>query len=145
MTLLLLIMRFILGGVFIYSGFSKLIVPIENFVAVIEGYQFLKPQFVQPLAFILPWLELIFGVFLFTGFFSRLSAALLGFFAAIFVTLLTRSLILGLPITECGCFGAGISLAPKQAIFLDSGLFLMAACLTCFPPRLFSLDKKLEK
>jgi len=145
MALLLLIMRLILGAVFVYSGFSKLIAPLENFTAVIEGYRFLNPQFIWPIAFFLPWLELILGTFLFTGFLTRLSAALLGLFSAVFVTLLARSIVLKLSITECGCFGAGISLAPKQALLLDSGLLLMALCLSIFSSSLFSLDKKLQK
>ncbi len=138
-------MRLILGAVFVYSGFSKLIAPLENFTAVIEGYQFLNPQFVRPVAFFLPWLELILGTFLFTGFLTRLSAVLLGLFSAVFVTLLTRSIVLKLSITECGCFGAGISLAPKQALLLDSGLLLMALCLSIFSSSLFSLDQRLQK
>ncbi len=145
MTFLLLLIRLVLGGVFIYSGFSKLITPIENFMAVIEGYQFLKPPFIWPVAFFLPWLELIFGTFLLTGFLTRWSAAFLGLFSATFITLLSRSLILKLPVTECGCFGAGISLGPQQALMLDLGLFLMALCLIFFPCTPFGLDRKMSK
>lgn len=145
MTFLTFLMRIILGGVFIYSGFSKLIAPVESFVAVIESYQFLKPQFIHPVAFVLPWFELILGTFLLTGFLSRLSAAMLSFLSLLFVGLLSRSLLLKLPITECGCFGAGITLAPKQALLLDLGLFLMAICLIICPPRLLTLDARLKK
>ncbi len=145
MALVLLLIRLLLGGIFIYSGFSKLIAPVENFVAVIEAYQFLTPEFIRSVAFILPWLELIFGTFLLTGFLTRMSAFMLALFSATFVGLLARSLILKLPITECGCFGAGISLAPKQALILDLGLFLIAACLIIIPSTIFSLDKRLQK
>lgn len=145
MTSLTFLMRIILAGVFIYSGFSKLIAPVENFVAVIESYQFLKPPFIHPVAFLLPWLELIFGAFLLTGFLSRLSAIMLGIFSLVFAGLLSRSLLLKLPITECGCFGAGIILAPKQALLLDLGLFLMAICLIICPSRLLTLDVRLKK
>lgn len=138
-------MRLIFGGLFVYSGFSKLIAPVENFAAVIESYQFLKPQFVHPIAFLLPWLELVLGAFLLTGFLIRLSTIVLGFFSSFFVGLLTRSLILKLPITECGCFGTGITLAPKQALLLDLGLLLMAICIVISPPQSFSLDARLKK
>lgn len=128
-----------------YSGSSKLIAPLENFIAVIEGYQFLRSEFIRPIAFVLPWLEVILGAFLLTGFLTRASALVLALFSATFVSLLARSLMLKLPITECGCFGAGISLAPKQALILDLGLFVMAVCLTFVPSTLFSLDKRLQK
>lgn len=144
MASLTLLMRFIVGGVFIYSGFSKLIVPVENFVAVIESYQFVKPQFVQPIAWLLPWFELILGTFLLTGFLTRISAILLSLFSLLFVGLLSRSLILKLPITECGCFGAGITLTPQQALLLDLGLLFMAICIIIGPPRRFSLDARLR-
>lgn len=145
MIFVLLLMRLILSGVFIYSGFSKLAAPLENFIAAIEGYQFLNSELIRPVAFLLPWLELIFGTFLLTGFLARLSASMLALFSAVFVGLLTRSLILKLPVTECGCFGAGISLAPHQALILDLGLFLMAVCLIVLPSTVFSLDKRLRK
>ena len=145
MIFILLLMRLILGGIFIYSGFSKLTAPLENFITAIEGYQFLRPELVRPIAFFLPWLELIFGAFLLTGFLTRSSAVVLALFSAVFISLLTRSLILKLPITECGCFGARISFTPHQALFLDSGLFLMAVCLIIVPSTIFSLDKRLQK
>ncbi len=145
MIFILLLMRLILGGIFIYSGFSKLTAPLENFITAIEGYQFLRPELVRPIAFFLPWLELIFGAFLLTGFLTRSSAVVLALFSAVFISLLTRSLILKLPITECGCFGARISFTPHQALFLDSGLFLMAVCLIIIPSTIFSLDKRLQK
>ncbi len=145
MIFVLLLMRLILSGIFIYSGFSKLIAPLENFIAVIEGYQFLKPELVRPIAFFLPWLELIFGTFLLTGFLTRFSTAVLALFSAVFISLLARSLILKFPIAECGCFGAGISLAPHQALLLDVGLFLMAICLIIIPSTTLSLDKRLQK
>ena len=145
MVFVLLLMRLILSGVFIYSGFSKLIAPLENFAAVIEAYQFLKPEWIQPVSFFLPWLELSFGAFLLAGFLTRFSSAFLAFFLLVFMSLLARSLVLKLPVADCGCFGAGISLAPQQALLLDSGLFLLALCLIIFPPRLLSLDERLKQ
>lgn len=131
----LFLIRIFLGGVFFYSGFSKLIDPVENFSAVITSYQVLPAGWVWPVAFFLPWLELIFGTFLVLGFLTRASAAFLAALSGTFIVLLSRSMILKLPITECGCFGAGIVLAPWQALVLDTGLFLMALILILFHPR----------
>ncbi len=145
MNLILLVMRIFLGAVFIYSGWGKLIAPIENFIAAIEGYHFLKQPFVSIVAFLLPWLELIFGTFLVLGYLTRASAAFLGAFLAVFIFLLSRGLMLHLPISECGCFGSGIVLGPWQAILLDSGLLAVSLVMMCSPPRLLSLDKKLHQ
>ena len=145
MTLILFLARAFVGGVFIYSGWEKLMAPIENFKAIIEGYQFLPSTLVTPVAFFVPCFELIFGTFLVLGFLNRTSAVVLGLFLITFITLLSRSLWLRLPISECGCFGSGITLPPWQALILDSGLLILALILIKKRPSIFSLDKRLHQ
>ncbi len=145
MPFILLVLRLFLGGVFVYAGWGKLMAPIENFVAVIEAYQFLKPPFTWLVGNIVPWLELIFGMFLTLGFLTRTSAASLTVFLLVFILLLLRSILLHLPISECGCFGAGITLAPWQALILDAGLLIISLIMIWSRPRLLSLDEKLHK
>ncbi|MBI4372199.1 MAG: DoxX family protein [Candidatus Omnitrophica bacterium] len=145
MGLIQFLMRILVGGIFVYSGWSKLMVPVENFMAVIEGYQFLRPHAIELLATWLPWTELVFGAFLLLGFLTRASAAILGIFLAVFIYLISRSLWLHLPVSECGCFGSGIALAPWQALMLDSGLLLASIVLIIRPPQLWSLDRRLRK
>ena len=140
-----LLMRIVLGAVFIYSGWSKLLSPVENFIAVIQGYQFLKPPFISPTAFILPWLELTLGSFLVLGFLTRFSASVLGIFLLMFIGLLARSILLHLPVSECGCFGSGIVLAPWQAVILDSGLLAVSFILVRRGNALWSLDGFLRR
>ena len=142
---LLVIIRVALGAVFIYSGWEKLMAPFENFEAVIEGYQFLKPPFIFLVAVSFPWLELIFGAFLALGFLIRTSALALSFLLITFLVLLCRSFWLHLPVSECGCFGSGLSLAPWQAIILDIGLLSMAVLTIWLKPYLLSLDQKLRQ
>ena len=145
-SFILIFIRVFVGGVFIYSGWNKLMAPLENFMAVLQGYQFLPLSLILPVAFLVPWLEFIFGVFLALGFLTRSSSAVLGAFLMVFVLLLARSLWLGLPIHECGCFGGGISLSPKQAIALDSGLLLAALILMGKGKSLLlSLDRRLNQ
>ena len=145
MPFILFILRLFLGGVFVYAGWGKLMAPIENFVAVIEGYQFLKPPFTWVIGNIVPWLELIFGMFLVVGFLTRTSAVLFTFFLLVFISLLLRSILLHLPISECGCFGSGIVLAPWQALILDAGLLIISLIVIWSRPRFLSLDEKLRK
>ena len=145
MSFLLLIMRLFLGGVFVYSGWQKLTAPVENFMTVIEGYQFLKPPFISIAANLVPWFELVFGSFLMLGFLTRTSATFLGVLLTIFVGLLIRSLWLHLPVLECGCFGSGITLAPWQALILDFGLLVVSFVMVVFRPRVLSLDQKLHQ
>ncbi len=144
MPFILFLFRIFIGGVFIYAAWGKLMAPVENFAAVIEGYQFLKPPFTSFIAHFFPWLELIFGTFLTVGFLTRTSAAMLSIFLAVFISLLVRSLWFHLPISECGCFGSGIMLAPWQALILDTGLLLLSVIVIWSRPRFLSLDQKLR-
>ena len=145
MPFILFILRLFLGGVFVYAGWGKLMAPVENFVAVIEGYQFLKPPCTWIIGNVVPWLELIFGMFLVVGFLTRASAVLFTFFLLVFISLLLRSILLHLPISECGCFGSGIVLAPWQALILDAGLLIISLIVIWSRPRFLSLDEKLRK
>lgn len=145
-SFILILIRVLAGGVFVYSGWNKLMAPMENFVVVLQGYQFLSSNLILPIAFLVPWLEFIFGVFLALGFLTRTSSAVLGAFLVVFISLLARSLWLHLPIHECGCFGGGISLSPRQAMALDSGLLLAALILMGKGKSLlFSLDRRLNQ
>lgn len=119
--------------------------PAENFMAVIEGYQFLKPPFISWVAYALPWLELIFGTFLALGFLTRTSALSLSFFVVSFIVILLRSFLMRLPISECGCFGGGISLLPWQATVLDAGLLLLLAVVLWRKALFLSLDEELKR
>ena len=145
-ALFFVLIRLLVGGVSVYSGWHKLMAPVENFMAVLEGYQFLPSPFISGVAFLVPWLEFIVGVFLMLGFMTRESAAVLSVFLVVFMSLLARSLWLHLPIHECGCFGGAISLSPKQAIALDSALFLGTVLLMGRGKSIiFSLDQRLHK
>jgi len=77
--------RFFLGGIFFYAGFSKLIEPVENFRGIIAEYQVIPFELIGPVAYNLPWIELVAGFFLILGFLPRLSALLLGFISFSFL------------------------------------------------------------
>ena len=145
MPFLLFLIRIFVGGVFVFAGWEKLMTPIQNFQAVIEAYQFLKPPFILIAANFVPWIELVFGAFLLLGFLTRTSAVTLGVLSLAFISLLSRSLLLHLPISECGCFGSKITLAPWQAIVLDIGLLILSLVLIRRRSRFFSLDEKLHR
>src|SRR3989338_3567308 len=136
-------MRLLEGGVFIYSGWEKLMVPVENFMAVIDQYRFLSESLARPVSRVVPWLELVFGTFLLLVFMTRVSAAVLTGLLGVFVALLGRAIVLGLSIADCGCFGSGIKLTPHHALLLDTALVLCSAFVFRHAPRVLSLDRRL--
>ena len=58
--------RWILGGVFIYAGSTKLMEP-RVFTVLIEAYGFVPESLLMPVAIGLPFLEVIAGFGLFGG------------------------------------------------------------------------------
>lgn len=110
-----LIGRLILGGVFLYAAYTKLIQPWTVFALAIDSYQLLPPSVVLFVARWLPWFELALGLLLLTGFQLRYSASAASLLLAVFLGIMVRSYVKGLGI-DCGCFGMGEALGPRTLI-----------------------------
>ena len=141
------ILRFVIGGIFIVSGFSKLLSPYQNFLYVIQAYQLLPSQGEVLTAHIFPWIELITGIFVFLGLWTSwsLRAALMLF--GIFVAVVGQALIRGLSLENCGCFGGWIHLKPQTVIVYDSASLLVTALLlrNSSLSRKFGLDSYFDR
>ena len=57
------ICKFFVGGIFIYASLSK-IVDIDIFIIHIRNFMILPEHLIRVTAYVLPWIELIFGVLL---------------------------------------------------------------------------------
>ena len=119
-----LILRLLLGAVFIYAAYTKLRQSWLLFALSIDSYQLLPEWAVFALARTLPWLELALGVLLIAGvalrFLSIVATAILG----LFFTVMLVSYFRGAGI-DCGCFGVGEALSVKT--LLRDGVLLAAA------------------
>lgn len=100
---LLLILRLVLGGLFIFSAVTK-IVDAEYFAKSLYNYRLLPEASLNFAALIIPWIELIVGVLLALGIFVRESALLGSVMMVVFIAAISIALARGLDI-ECGCFG----------------------------------------
>src|SRR3972149_1683909 len=69
--------RIILGCMFILSGGLKALAAPEELAALFRAYQIIPEFALWPLAYGLPWLELISGAFLLFGYLTRLSAIII--------------------------------------------------------------------
>ena len=124
-----LILRVIIGSIFIVSGLGKLLSPYQNFLYVVQGYQLLPSWGEVLVAQAFPWIELIIGVFVLLGLWTHwaLRGALCLF--GIFVVVVGQALLRGLPLESCGCFGEWIHLKPQVVIVMDSVSVLMIVLL----------------
>lgn len=124
LTLCLLGIRIVLGGVFIYSGVLKIVDPAE-FAQAIANYQLIPIVSGNLMALFLPWLELVCGLCLISGLMLGTSAAIVAAMLVIFMGAITISLFRGIDI-HCGCFGSGELLSSSMYIDLARDAVLLA-------------------
>lgn len=94
--------RVLLGAIFIYTSFPKLLRP-GDFARLVYGYQIVHPDLVNLVGITMPWVELAAGVFLVVGILPRSSAGIAAGLLGLFIGAGFLALVRGLEI-ECGCF-----------------------------------------
>ncbi len=99
-----LAVRVYLGGVFIYASMYKINYPAE-FAESIAAYQLVPFWALNPMALLMPWLELIGGVLLVLGVRTRAAAVTIGGMLAVFSLAVLIALVRGIPV-GCGCFSS---------------------------------------
>lgn len=126
MVWLRLVLRLVVGGVFIYAAWDKLIHP-DYFAENILDYEIVPMSLVNLMALWLPILEAVLGLCLLAGFWTRSVALLLGGLCAIFIGAIAVTLLRGIPLHACGCFSteAGTGLRNWLSLWQE-GLILIA-------------------
>ena len=139
--------RLWVGGIFAFAGFSKLIEPVENFRAALVQYAIFPYSWTLPLAAVVPWFELAFGLFLILGYAPRFSAWALATLALSFLIMLGLSYLkIGHLPTDCGCFGgSGLKLSGRELLMLDFLNFFLAMRLFFVKSHFLSLDAWLHR
>ena len=99
---ILLICQLFLGGIFIYAGFGKIMNP-DVFTEAVRNYQMLPNSLVSIVVYVLPWMELVFGLLLALDIYPRFSAFILTALMGVFIIVILITTIRGIDI-RCGCF-----------------------------------------
>ncbi len=145
--LIIWIGRLILGGIFIYAGYSKAFLPnrnlwpffvlkfsltmnLSNFAAQVEAFKLLPPWGVQFVAHTLPFAEMILGFLLLIGWRLRIWAPLLTLIMVGFFTVVLRAYLLHMDI-NCGCFATPEPINLKK-VLQDATLAALAVLMTVF-------------
>jgi uncharacterized membrane protein YphA (DoxX/SURF4 family) len=135
-------LAFLLGAVFIYASYDKILHP-GDFARVVYHYQIVGPsQYLSPfpanlLAVTLPWIEAVAGVLLIIGVWRREAALLTAAMLAVFILAVSSALFRGIDLANCGCFtvtGEGRA-AGLKLILGDLGMLLCALVLAFVEPR----------
>ena len=95
------LIRISLSVIFLWSGISKLIDP-KKFAVIIDVYGLIPDALILPMAIVLPFLEMVFGLGLLLE--IRGSLAVITGLLMLFMAILSYGIWLGLDV-DCGCFG----------------------------------------
>lgn len=144
-----LISRVVLGGVFLVAGATKVANP-GALAASIRSYELPLPEwFVSLSAIGLPYLEVLLGLYLLVGLFTKASAWATNGLMAVFTVALLQGALRGLEI-DCGCFGpsAGTASSAGSAgeanlwvdFLRDLGLIALGLHVALAPIGRFSVD-----
>ena len=112
--------RWILGLTFIYASFHKIISPAD-FAKIVYGYDLFPQIFINLIAIMIPFLELIAGLALIIGIYPRSAAVIINGLLLAFIAVLAINLIRGHEF-DCGCFSvgqSGYSSSPKVTLVRD--------------------------
>jgi uncharacterized membrane protein YphA (DoxX/SURF4 family) len=128
--IVVLLLRFVLAGIFIYAGYVKLRDPWQLFAASIASYEIIPMGMAEIVAKAFPWVEVAIGVGLLIGW--RLlpaAAAATSLLLVFFNVMLWRAFLQGKEI-DCGCFGPGEALTWKTLV--RDGSMLLGALLVAW-------------
>lgn len=106
MRAFILVLRLFLAAVFLYAAYTKLRQPYLLFAMSIDAYQLLPEWAVLTLGRTIPWLELLLGILLATGYGVRYAAAGATLLLGLFFGVMLQAYVKGMGI-DCGCFGLG--------------------------------------
>ncbi len=123
--------RFILAGVFIYSGYLKSRATLQ-FAVAITGYKLVPENMILPLATYLPWIEIVLGLALLIGWKIRYFSIAAALLLLSFMVVLAITYFRGIE-TSCGCFSFDEPISPLT--LLRDSLFLIPAVYLTFESR----------
>lgn len=110
-----LVLRILLGLVFLYAAYTKLRQPWLLFALSIDAYRLLPSWAVFSVARTLPWIEVALGLMLLTGFLLRWAAPAASVLLLAFYGAMIHAYAAGGGI-DCGCFGAGEAVSIKTLL-----------------------------
>lgn len=129
--------RVIIGGLFVWAALTK-IGDLHAFAEEIANYQLVPARLVPLIAAALPGVELVVGVALVLGLYSRASAGIISALMLVFIVGISQALIRGIDLT-CGCFG-GADDATWGTVWRDVAMLVPAVLVLLFGPGKFAMQ-----
>jgi len=135
--------RLVLGGLLIVTGALKIGHPVD-LASAIAGFRLLPAELAAPLAIILPYFELLLGLYLVAGLFTRVAAWVAAVQFIVYAAAIGSAVVRGIP-ANCGCFGPGdAAVADWPHVAFDLALAALAVLIALRAPGAFALDRRLR-
>jgi putative oxidoreductase len=135
--------RWLLGALLIWAGAAKVGHP-EALASAIAGFRLLPAWLVAPVAVILPYFELLLGLYLVAGLFTRLAGWVATAQFVLYAGAIASAVLRGIP-ANCGCFGPGdAAVADWPHVVFDLALAAIAFFIALRAPGAFALDRRLR-
>ncbi|MCE1179552.1 MAG: DoxX family membrane protein [Micrococcales bacterium] len=139
-----LVARLIVGVVLVVAGALKVTHPLDSARAVM-AYEIFPWAVSRIIGYALPMVEIILGLLLIAGLFTRAAAVIASLLWLAFIIGIASAWVRGLQI-DCGCFGGGGALAAGESPNYfweearDIGLLLLSLWLVRWPRTRLSAD-----
>lgn len=136
---LTLLCRLVIGGMFIYAAWYKVIEP-GSFAKSIWYYHLVPGNLINLMALILPWLEMIVGIGLIAGAHYRGAVLWANLMMIVFIIALATTISRGINI-DCGCFKAASSGTHSawNSLLFDIGAMILCVQLWLSQSRRFMI------
>lgn len=133
-------LRIALGLVLLIAGILKAHDGAAATAASIAGYRVLPPALNATFGVLLPYLEIVLGGYLASGFYARGAAFVAAAQFLVFAAAVASLVVRGIP-ADCGCFGSGVRTPPSWGhVAADLALALLALGVARFGPGRFAVD-----
>ena len=125
--------RLILGVTFIYASYNKILAPAE-FAKLVYGYDLFPHETINLISITIPFIELISGIALITGIYTRAAALIIIGMLIAFIISISINVIRGHEF-DCGCFSAeqkGFASSPDVTLVRDVIYFIFGMQIVLF-------------
>jgi len=142
-----LVVRVLLGLVFVYASLDKIADP-SGFARIVYQWQVLGPVAANVVAATLPWVELVAGLLLIVGVWRREAAAVVAVMLVVFIAAAVFVLARGIDVDNCGCTSvaaAGATPAWPPDWMRGVGWYLITRNLAMLAGALLLVFAKTEK
>lgn len=137
--------RLVLGGIFIFAALPKIADP-DAFAKSISHYHLIPTAGLNFMALLMPWIELLTGIFLIIGVRIKATSAIIGSMLVVFLIAIISAIVRGYNI-DCGCFAQTSASSAATAskvgwlkVGEDAAMLIGALYLFLYPVKTWTLE-----